>query len=87
VVDEWDAGILSIHAMAGDAVMRERLLAVLPVFAAVGQRILLLFIADKDVVLGERDRSNFKLARWACLAPGQPYDAACGNCCDEAAHL
>lgn len=87
MVDEWDASILSIHAMAGDAVMRERLLAVLPGFAAVGQRILLLFIADKNVVLGEGDRSDFKLARRVCLTSGQPYDAACGNCCDEAAHV
>ena len=87
MIDEWDAGILSVHAVAGDAVMRERLLAVLPVFVIVGQGVLLFFVADKEVVLGEDNCRRFDLAWGGGLTTDQPHYANCGDCCYGKAHL
>ncbi len=87
MIDEWDAGILSVHAVAGNAVMRESLFAILPVFVGVGLRVLLLLVSHKEVMLGEGDRLRFDLARRGGLATGQPHDANRGDCGYRNAHL
>ena len=61
VLDERYPAILSIIAMASNAVVGERLLAIGQGFGVRWQRILLVFVADKDVVLRECHCSRFKL--------------------------
>ncbi len=48
MVDEWNARVLTIHSVAGNAVMRKSFLAVGPGLWRIGQRILLVFVADED---------------------------------------
>lgn len=86
MIDEGHAGVLSIHAMTGDAVMRERLLAVFQILLAVRQWVPLILIADKEVVLGEGDRLRLELARRRGLASGERGHAQYGTCCKETAH-
>lgn len=86
MIDERDASILSIHAVAGDAVVRKRFLPVLPVFVGVGLWVLLLLIANKEVVLSEDDRLRLDLAWGAGLTTGQPHYATSGDYCFGKAH-
>ncbi len=87
MIDEWDAGVLSVHAMAGDAVMRERFLAVLPVFVGIRQGVLLFFVADKKVMLGEGDRLRLELAGRSGFTTGQPHYATGNDYCYGKAHI
>src|ERR1700761_280724 len=51
VVDERDTGVLAVVAMAGDAIVAERFLAVGQRLRIVRKGVLLLFVADRNVML------------------------------------
>lgn len=87
MIDEGDARILPIVAVAGNAVMRKRLPALFPVLVRVRQRILLVLITNKQVMLGEGDRFGFNFVRRGGLATGQPHDANNGHEFDYWVHV
>lgn len=72
MINERNSCILPIHAVAGDTVMREGLLAVSPRLRRVRQRVLLLFIADKKMMFGRRYDFCLEFPRGLALQPASP---------------
>ena len=62
MIDKRNTGILAVDAMACDAVMRECLFPIVPRVMVIGQRILLLLVAHKDVVFRAGHRAAFEFA-------------------------
>src|ERR1700722_17583438 len=74
VVRKGHPSVLTIHAMAGDAIMRKSFLSIRYRHGTSWQWILLVFISNENMVLGEGDDALFQITRRTHLAAGQGHD-------------
>ena len=72
MVDKRDAGVLSVHAVAGHAVVRKGLFSISTCLEGIGDWVLLLPVADKDMMLCEDRGLGLKFAGRVALQPARP---------------
>ena len=77
MIDKGNARVLAIHPMTGDAVVRERLLAIGPGIGVRRQGILLVLVAYEDVMFGEGHGLRLDLTGRAGLTTGQSQRSDC----------
>jgi hypothetical protein len=86
MIDERHACVLSVHTVAGNAVVRERLFAVGAYLWRIGQRILMIFVADEDVMFRKHCSLCLQPARRICLAARERCGDERQRNCDREPH-